>query len=232
MTIEFKAKGNRGEIWLYEQIGASFWGDGITAKSFQKELQALGKVTSINVRINSPGGDVFDGFAIYNQLKQHPASIEVDVDGVAASIASIIAMAADEGKLRMAKNSLMMIHDPSGGAFGGEDEMLRVAALLRTIKGNLADTYVSRTGLAKSEIENWMSEETWFTAEAAMQKGFADAVTAESAVTACFDPTGFRNVPEALKRRLANAKPDHQPLLNIRRQRLSEQQQRLAALCR
>jgi len=228
MNSQFSAKGSRGEIWLYDQIGQSFWGDGISAKSFQKELSAMGKVTSLTVRINSPGGDVFDGFAIFNQLRQHPASVDVNVDGVAASIASIIAMAADPGKLRMAKNSMMMIHDPAGMAMGGADEMLRVAALLNTIKGNLADTYVDRTGNGKAAVEDWMSAETWFTAEAALQHGFADELTAESAVTACFDPRNFKNVPEALKRRMQASAP--QPALNLLRQRLSDQGRRVAAV--
>lgn len=227
MTVEFKARGSRGEVWLYDQIGASFWGDGITAKSFQKELAALGKVSTINVHINSPGGDVFDGFAIYNQLKQHPATIEVDVDGVAASIASIIAMSADAGKLRMAKNALMMIHNPQGGAFGDETELERVIALLRSVKGNLADTYVDRTANKKTQIEAWMTEETWFTAESAVQHGFADAVTADSAVTASFDVRGFRNVPDWVRQRLQAAAPS--PVLDIRRQRIRDVQQRAAA---
>ena len=235
MTIEFKAKGSRGEIWLYDQIGASFWGDGMSAKAFQKELSALGKVTSICVRINSPGGDVFDGFAIYNQLQQHPAAIEVEVDGVAASIASIIAMAADPGKLRMAKNALMMIHNPMGMAIGGEDEMQRVAALLRSVKGNLAATYVDRTGNKRADIDGWMDDETWFTADDAVQRGFADAVSTESAVTACFDPKPFRNVPAALMRRMQNANASAPAGADpssdaIRRQRLHDQQQRVAAM--
>lgn len=228
MNVQFKAKGSRGEIWLYDQIGQSFWGDGISAKDFQKELSAMGKVNTISVRINSPGGDVFEGFAIYNQLKQHPAAIEVTVDGVAASIASIIAMAADPGKLSMAKNSLMMIHDPSGMAIGGKDEMLRVAALLDTIKGNLAETYVDRTGNAKAAVESWMSDETWFTAETAINHRFADNVTAESAVTACFDLSSFRNVPDTLRKRLQNARP--QPSLDLVRERLSDQRRRAEAI--
>lgn len=231
MKVQFSAKGSRGEIWLYDQIGQSFWGDGISAKAFQKELSALGKVNTINLRINSPGGDVFDGFAIYNQLAQHPASIEVNVDGVAASIASIIAMAADPGKLSMAKNAMMMIHDPNGFAAGGESEMLRVAALLKTIKSNLAQTYIDRTGNKLSTVDQWMSDETWFTAEEAMRHGFADAITAESAVTACFDASSFRNVPESLKKRL-QAAIDQPGLANLRRQRIHEQSQRVAALCR
>lgn len=228
MNVQFRARGSRGDIWLYDQIGRSFWGDGISAKDFQKELTALGSVTTINVHINSPGGDVFDGFAIYNQLKQHPATIEVVVDGVAASIASIIAMAADAGKLSIAKNAMMMIHNPQGGAWGDEQEMQRVAALLRTVKGNLTTTYVDRTGNSAEKVSELMDDETWFTAEDAVQLGFADAITRESAVTACFDPQAFRNVPDKLRQRMSNGAA--QPTLDLRRTRLSDQQQRLAAL--
>lgn len=226
MNVEFKARGSRGEVWLYDQIGASFWGDGITAKAFQKELSALGKVSTLNVHINSPGGDVFDGFAIYNQLKQHPATVEVDVDGVAASIASIIAMAADPGKLRIAKNALMMIHNPQGGAYGDETELERVIALLKSVKGNLAETYVDRTGNKREAVDAWMSEETWFTAEAALQHGFVDAVTADSQVTACLDIKGFRNVPDWVKRRVQDSA--RQPALDMRRRSIADLQQRAA----
>jgi ATP-dependent Clp protease, protease subunit len=226
MNVQFKARGDRGEIWLYDQIGASFWGDGITAKGFQKELSALGKVSVINLRINSPGGDVFDGFAIYNMLAQHPARVEVDVDGVAASIASIIAMSGDQ--IRMAKNALMMIHNPQGGAYGDETEMMRVAALLKTVKGNLATTYVDRTANKKSDVEAWMDDETWFTAEAAVERGFADTVTSETQVSACFHPSWFRNVPDSLKARMQASVA--KPALDLRRQNLTDQSKRLAAL--
>ena len=188
MNVQFQAKGSRGEIWLYDAIGSNFFGDGITAKTFQQELARLGKVGTINLHINSPGGDVFDGFAIYNQLAQHPARIEVDVDGVAASIASIIAMAGDE--IRVAKNASIMIHNPRGFAAGEESEMQRVAGLLRTIKGNLVDTYRDRTGNPADKIASWMDDETWFTAEAALENGFATSVTRETTVTACFDLFG------------------------------------------
>lgn len=224
MTVQFHAKGNRGEIWLYDQIGSNFFSEGVTAKSFQKELAALGKVSLINLHINSPGGDVFDGFAIYNQLAQHPARIEVDIDGVAASIASIVAMAGDD--IRIAKNATMMIHNPRGFAAGDETEMNRVAALLRTIKGNLVDTYKDRTGNKPEKLAAWMDDETWFTAEAAVENGFANSVSRETAVTACFDLLrDFRNVPEALKRRASNAQPE----LDVRRIRLEEHGRRLAA---
>lgn len=224
MTVKFQARGSRGEIWLYDQIGASFWGDGITAKSFQKELTALGKVTAIDLRVNSPGGDVFDGFAIYNMLAQHPASIDVYVDGVAASIASIIAMSGNT--IKMAKNSMMMIHNPQGVAIGDENEMDRVKALLKQVKGNLTQTYADRTGNNAADIEAWMNDETWLTAEAAVERGFADRVIEAQAVAACFDVSHFRNVPQAFKDRMRNAVST--PELDVRRARIADLQRRAA----
>lgn len=226
MTVKFQARGSRGEIWLYDQIGASFWGDGITAKTFQKDLAALGKVTNIDLRINSPGGDVFEGFAIFNQLAQHPANIDVYVDGVAASIASVIAMAGNS--IRMAKNSMMMIHNPQGVAIGDEREMDRVKSLLQQVKSNLTTTYVDRTGNKAADVQEWMDEETWFSAETAVENGFADSVIAEQAVSACFDLSPFRNAPQSLKDRMRNA--IYTPALDIRRARITEQHRRAADL--
>lgn len=230
MTVRFSARGKRGEIWLYDQVGSSFWGEGISAKSFQRDLAALGKVDTIVLRINSPGGDVFDGFAIFNQLVQHPATIEVQVDGVAASIASIIAMAASPGRLRMARNSLMMIHNPQGSAWGDDSEMLRVAELLRTVKGNLAATYVDRTGAKREKVDAWMDGETWFTAEDAVAHGFADEVSAESAVTASWDWSPFRHAPKALRQRQGRAAGAATATsIDIHRQRVHERRAAKAA---
>jgi ATP-dependent Clp protease protease subunit len=227
MNTRFHAKGNSAEIWLYDQIGASFWGDGISAKAFQKELTALGRVNTINLRINSPGGDVFDGLAIYNQLKQHPARIVVDVDGLAASIASIIAMSGDE--VRMASNSMMMIHNAHGMAVGDAVEMQRMSALLTQINVNLADTYALRTSQTPEQLLAWMDDETWLTADTAVQHGFADAVTAEQPVSACFGMLqNFRKVPQALRnQRQADHNPTHRDIAAVR---IRQQAQRLAAL--
>jgi ATP-dependent Clp protease protease subunit len=221
MTTEFKARGTTGEIWLYDQIGESFWGDGISAKAFQKELTAMGKVNTINLRINSPGGDVFDGLAIYNQLKQHPARVVVDVDGLAASIASIIAMAGDE--IRMAGNAMMMIHNPQGMAIGDSTEMQRVAALLNQVKGNLADTYAARTGQIRATLETWMEDETWFTAESAVQHGFADGITQEQKVAASFEMLAhFRHVPAALRKPRAVPPPASLDIASVRIQQMAD----------
>jgi ATP-dependent Clp protease, protease subunit len=198
MTTEFKARGTSGEIWLYDQVGESFWGEGISAKQFQKELTAMGKVNTINLHINSPGGDVFDGLAIYNQLKSHPARVVVDVDGLAASIASVIAMAGDE--IRMASNAMMMIHNPHGMAVGDSTEMQRVAALLGQVKGSLASTYAARTGQKAAQLDAWMDDETWMSAETAVQYGFADVITSAQTVSASFNLLNhYRNVPDTLR---------------------------------
>jgi ATP-dependent Clp protease, protease subunit len=227
MTTEFRAKGSTGEIWLYDQIGPSFWGDGITDKQFQKELTALGKVTTINLRINSPGGDVFHGTTIYNLLKSHPARVVVDIDGLAASIASVVAMAGDE--IRIAGNAMLMIHNPHGMAVGDAIEMRRTAALLDQVKVNLADTYAARTGNGRAQVEAWMEDETWLTADAAVQMGFADAVTQEQRVAACFQQLqAYHKVPPLLRKLQATAM-DTPARRDITAVRIQQQYERLRA---
>jgi ATP-dependent Clp protease protease subunit len=202
-NIRFINKGKTGEIWLYGQVGEGWFG-GMSAKTFVAEMQKLGKVDVINLHINSPGGSVFDGVAIYNSLKSHPARIEVDVDSVAASIASLIAMSGDE--IRMAANSMMMIHDPMGVTVGSADDMRKTAELLDQVKGVIAGTYAKRTGKKESEIADLMTEETWMTAAEAQDMGFADVVTEEQRIAACtgFDFSNFKRTPPVLT---GNARP-------------------------
>ena len=225
MTTQFRAQGKSAEIWLYDQVGKSFWGEGISAKDFQKELSALGKVSLINLRINSPGGDVFDGFAIYNQLRSHPARIVVDIDGVAASISSIIAMSGDE--IRMASNAMMMIHNPHGMAIGDSAEMKRVAALLDQIKLNLAKTYAEKTGHNAHDIGLLMDDETWMDAEAAIASGFVDSITSEQKVSACYDMSAvYSKAPKLKSHQHKHASSEH----DIAVVRLSQQAKRLLAI--
>ncbi len=177
------------EVFIYDEIGGGFFGGGITAKRFADDLKALGHVTTLNVRMNSPGGDVFDGLAIYNTLKRHPANVIVDVDGMALSIASVIAMAGNQ--INMAKNAMMMIHDPWGIAAGTAEDLRRQADLMDTVKGNLVTTYADRTKNSAGDIEEMMSAETWLTAADAVQQGFADAITTELQMAARFDLSRF-----------------------------------------
>jgi ATP-dependent Clp protease protease subunit len=198
-NIRFVNKGNkRGEIWLYDVVGEGLFG-GMSAKMFIAEVQKLGQVDVINLHINSPGGQVFDGVAIYNSLKNHPARIEVDIDSVAASIASVIAMAGDE--IRIAANGMMMIHDPMGRVAGNSADMRKAADLLDQVQQVIASTYAKRTGKKDAQIKDMMSAETWMTAAEALEMGFADLVTDEQRIAACsgFDFSAeFRRAPAHL----------------------------------
>lgn len=157
------------EIYVYDEI--SYWG--ITAQDFVKDLMGIDK-DRIVLHMNTPGGDVFDGIAIYNALRQHKAQVTVYVDSLAASIGSVIAMAGD--KVVMAKYSTMMIHDAMGAVFGNANDMNEMAALLDKTSQNLAQVYADRIGVDPDEIRKVMKAETWFSAEEAVEFGLADEV--------------------------------------------------------
>jgi ATP-dependent Clp protease, protease subunit len=154
-----KTEETAAEILLYGDIGAGLW-DGISAKEFAQELAGLGDVEEINLCINSPGGDVADGFAIYNTLNRHSARI--------------IVVAGDE--IRMAENASLMIHDPWTIAMGDAEELRRAASILDTLQGQIAGVYAARTGQSLAAIKRMMSAETWMTAEEARAAGFCTAV--------------------------------------------------------
>lgn len=190
-----QAKGDEAaEVWIYDQIGASFWEEGVTAKNFIKELTAI-KAGQINLHINSPGGSVFDGVAIYNALKNHPATVTTFVDGLAASIASVIALAGD--KVVMAENSLYMIHNPWGFAQGDAEEMRKTAEMLDKVRGTLLTTYMSKTGKDEAELIAMLDAETWLDAKEALAHGFIDEIAAPIQMAACADLAAFnfKNVP-------------------------------------
>lgn len=204
-NIRFVNRGpKRGEIWLYGEVGDPMWG-GMSAKMFAEELTKLGPVDSINLRINSGGGSVFDGLTIYNSLKRHPAEITVDIDGIAASIASIIAMAGDT--IRIAANGMMMIHDPHGAVMGNAEDMRKTADVLEQVKGSLVDTYAARTGKPADDIAAMMAAETWFTADDAVAMRFADETTELQRIAAHFDFSRFHNVPKQLARNAVHPTP-------------------------
>ena len=196
-----EAKAEKAEIWIYEYIGEDFWtGGGVTAKNFQKDLDAI-KAKQIDLHINSPGGDVFDGVTIYNLLKQHPATITTYIDGLAASIASVIALAGD--KVYMAENALYMIHNPWGFAMGDANDMRKTADVLDKIRSSMLTTYISASGKPEEEIIPLLDAETWMDAEEAKAFGFVDEVTEKMDLAACskFLPTmaklKFKHVPQA-----------------------------------
>ena len=143
------------------------------------------------------GGDVFDGLAIYNVIKRHPGPVNVSIDGIAASIASVVAMSGN--KIVMPENTFMMIHDPFGFAMGTADDMRDLADVLDKIKGSLASTYVAKSGQPLEKINELMSEETWLTAKEAKDLGLADEVIPEMKIAARADLDRFKSPPEALK---------------------------------
>lgn len=169
LAVRAAAGSDPAEILLYDEIG--FWG--ITAKDFAAALAAAGD-GPIRVRINSPGGDVFDGMAIYNQMLVHPARVDTVVDGLAASAASYIALAGQT--VSMHDSSMMMMHNAWGFAVGNRHAMTEMAGVLAKIDGQLAGIYAHRTGKPADEMAAMMDAETWLTAQEAKDAGFADAV--------------------------------------------------------
>lgn len=196
--FSIKAKGkSEAEILIYEDIGDSWFG-GVTAKQFSEDLKAVGAVDTIHVRINSAGGDVFTGLAIYRNLVEHKARVIVHIDGFAASIASVIAMAGDE--IEISEAAFLMIHDAWAVAIGNADDMRTMAGLLDTTSNSIRDVYCARTGLSASAVDDLMDAETWMTAAEAVEKGFATRMAENLRIAAHVDPDKFkfRNTPAAL----------------------------------
>lgn len=160
-------------ISIYDIIGVDWWtGEGVTAKRIAGALRAIGK-NPVTVSINSPGGDVFEGLAIYNLLREHPAAVTVRVMGLAASAASIIAMAGD--KIEMGLGSFLMIHNSWGMVVGNQNDLRDAAETFAEFDGAMIDIYAARTGGDSKVIAQMMADETWLRAEAAIEAGFADA---------------------------------------------------------
>lgn len=188
--------GKSAELYLYGAIGFDPWDDAITLSSFAAQLRDLGDVESIDLHINSPGGDVFEGVAIGNLLTQHKARKNVYIDGLAASIASVIAMSGDE--IYIAENAAMMIHNAWGISIGDHRDMLDTADLLERLDGQIARTYAARTGRKDSTFRKLMADETWFTGQEAVDAKLATKVmpAKKAAALADFDLSDFRNAPD------------------------------------
>lgn len=162
---------SEAEVYVYGDIGG--WWDGITAEDFAKEIDAL-DVDAINVRLNSPGGVVFDGVAIYNALARHKARVVVHIDGIAASIASVIAMAGDE--VRIAEGAHVMIHKPWSFVIGDAEVMRKESEILDKLEAGIIDIYAARTEQKRDQLEAWIAAETWFRGQEAVDAGFADVM--------------------------------------------------------
>ena len=191
------AKPQHAEIVIYDAIGKSFWDDdAVSAKNFIDALGGLGDVDSITLRINSPGGDVFDGVAIYNAIKNHKANVVAQIDGIAASAASLIAMAAN--RIVMPSNAFMLVHRSAGFSMGNADDMRAIADDLDRIDKAITATYVARTGQAAAKVKALMKEDRLMDAAEARELGYADEVTPPMKMSAKFS---LRLLPKAAAER-------------------------------
>lgn len=191
--LKLQTDGDVPELFIYDDIGPEWLGM-ISATMVTRVLKEVAGAKRLNVRINSLGGDVFEGLAIFNALDRFEAETIVDVDGIAASAASVIAMSGD--RIRMADNSMMMIHRAWTIALGNALEMAKVVGLLHKIDDSLIDTYHQRTKTGKRKIREMLDAETWLTAKEAKSLGFADEVGPSKSASASVARGRFRNTPE------------------------------------
>jgi ATP-dependent Clp protease, protease subunit len=189
-----RAARHTAELLIYDEIGA--WGK--TASGLLNELTDLGDLQRIDLRINSPGGDVFEALAIHNALARHPARVVIHIDALCASAATVVALAGDE--IRMADNALFMIHDVWTALSGNAEQLQQAADRINTLSEQIAALYARKTGADPELIRQWMQTETWLTADQALQAGFIDAIDEplKMAALARHDLTRFKNHPKEM----------------------------------
>lgn len=195
---------NEARIDIYGEVVADDWRASdvdTSAVSFRNAIKDLGEVDTLNVHINSPGGSVYDGVAIFNMLRQHKASVTVHIDGLAASIASVIAMAGD--KVVMPSNSMMMIHNAMSVSIGNANDMRKMADDLEKINESVINSYIAKNPeLDREYLKALMDDETWLTASEAYELGLVDVIDEPVAAVASIDKeqvNRFKNVPKMLK---------------------------------
>ena len=201
------------EVLIYDQIGESFFEEGITAKQFVNDLKAIGDVRRLDVRVNSPGGSVFDGLAIYNALKEHKAQVVVHIDGVAISMASVIAAAGDV--VNIASNGIVMVHNPRAMAGGDANDLRSALQMLEKSKESLLNAYADKVTVSREEMSQLMDEETWMTPEDALSVGLVDHITGALQIAARVDldsmPYGM-SVPDDVRARLTSPQEEGQTM--------------------
>lgn len=165
-------------MYVYGVIGDSFFDDGITSEEFAQAVRGS-KAARLNLRINSPGGDVFEGVAMAQALRDFPGELVAYVDGLAASAATLLTTAAKQ--TLMAKGSMLMVHQASILAMGNADDLIEQAALLEKVDGQIAQQYADRTGVTPAQAMEWMKAETWFTEAEAVAAKLADDIQGEDA---------------------------------------------------
>lgn len=202
-------------LYIYDIIGAGFFEEGVTAKSVRDELAKMNKAERLTVRINSPGGNVFDGVAIRAQLEQWDAGVDVLVDGIAASAASYITTVGD--KVSMAEGAMLMVHDPWSFAVGNSAEMLKAAETLDKIAESMVGAYAKKSGKSAQDVRQTMKDETWMSADDAIAYGLADEKSDEKAAAFAIPAAfGFKHPPQPAEQ----PKPRHKNELAAMRRRL------------
>lgn len=192
------ASEDEASISMYEVIGEDPWsGGGVTVKRIDAALRSIGN-RDVTVNINSPGGDVFEGIAIYNRLREHPGKVNVKVLGLAASAASIIAMAGDT--IKIGASSFIMIHNAWVLAVGNRHDMREVSDFLEPFDRALADVYVARTGQELATVQAAMDAETWMNGSTAVELGYADALLAADDIAATDPAPAENDTTKALRR--------------------------------
>lgn len=210
-------------ILIYDEIGPDAWGL-VSAKSILQQLDAADQ-QPVEVRINSPGGDVLEAQAIYNALLRHPAPVTVHIDALAASAASYVAMAGQ--RIEIAANAMLMVHNPWTIAAGDAEELRKTAEVLDKLRLQFGQTYAARSKLELADVLEMMDEETWLTAEEAVQHGLADDIGQTLNVSAAIVPPGrFRHAPPQM---IAHQPPPQAAQrLALRKARLELVRQQLA----
>ena len=196
------------ELILYGSIGSDEYWDDISDKAFKQDIENLGDVENITLHINSPGGSVFSAVAIANTLKNHKAKITANIDGLAASAATIITSACDT--VKMPKNALFMVHNPITFAYGNNQDMQKTLEMLNKVKNSIIETYLNKAKTDKETLSELMDNETWMSAEEAKEYGFVDEILDESVEkevienkliinNMAFDISRFKNFKEKKK---------------------------------
>ena len=221
--------------WIHNEAGGrvlrlegpiddeSFWGDEVTPKAFREELNAGAE--DITVWINSPGGNVFAAAEIYTMLRDYPGSVTVKIDAIAASAASVIAMAGN--KVLMSPVAMLMIHDPSTIAMGNTKDMEKAIATLNEVKESIINAYTAKSGLSHNRISKLMENETWMNAKKAVELGFADEILFEAV-----EPDEPEEDPEEEEKPDEKEKPEDDKSIHLEASLYSSRQMGLTILNR
>lgn len=211
----FAKNDHAAEILIYEMIGYDWWtGEGVTLDRVREELEKFENVDQIDIRINSPGGDVFEGVAIYNILKNHKAKKTVYIDGIAASIASIIALCGDE--VVMGAGAMLMIHEPWTYTAGNRYQLKEIEQSLEAIASELADIYVNSSDLSKDEVFELMKKDSYLGASYCIEHGFATSQTSktENVEASMFKYPWMENASKEIVKGLTGEKSSSESPLN------------------